>query len=662
MFKKLYILLFVFSSSLSFSQEKKIGSSNKNYENYAFIEAQKMYLEIVNNGYESVELFQKLGDTYYFNNDYKNAHKWYSKLFEYNQDTISKEYYFRFIQSLKAVGDYTKANSLLDKYRRINGDDDYINEYANDVNYIDLIELQSYRFSIVNEVINTKSQDFGAAYYRGTNKVVFASARDSSSLISRKHKWNDRQFLDLFKADMDTLTGELSNVTKFGNGGDEKLNTKFHESNAVFTKDGQTVYYSSNNYFNSNFKKSSDDVNKLRIFRAQKTSKGWGNITDLKINGDEFSTAHPALNIEESRLYFASDRPGSKEGLEGRVLSDIWYVDLDEEGELSEPVNVSSINTAGNELFPFISDNGDLYFSSTGHMGLGGLDIFVTPLSETYNKNSIRVTNIGKPVNGQHDDFSFIINDSTQMGYFSSNRPEGKGLDDIYRFVQNDPLVCMDILKGVVTNEKTGLLMPDTQVDLLDQNNSVIESVVVGKDAAYKFMVSCASDYSIRAFKEGYSPAEANTTTPNTVATIDLPLQISKSIDDRLKNVKEGDDLNDILDINMIYFDFDKHNIRPDAELELQKVLRYMKAYPTVQIDVRSHTDSRAPDGYNIKLSDRRAKSTRAYLIMKGISADRITARGYGEFQLVNQCSNGVECTEEEHQLNRRSEFIVIKK
>ncbi|PQJ17867.1 OmpA family protein [Nonlabens xylanidelens] len=662
MFKKLSILIILFAFSFGHAQKGKLDKGNEKFKSLAFIEAQKMYLEIVNNGYESVELFQKLGDTYYFNNDYKNAHKWYSKLFEYNQDTISKEYYFRYIQSLKAVGDYTKANDLLAKYRRINGDDNYIKEYANDVNYLELIELQSYRFSIVNEPINTKRQDFGTAYYRGTNKVVFASAKDSSSLVSRRHKWNDRQFLDLYEADMDSLTGELSNVTKFGNGGNEKLNTKFHESNAVFTKDGQTVYYSSNNYFNKNFKKSSDDVNKLKIFRAQKTSDGWGDIIELKINSDEFSTAHPALNIDESRLYFASDRPGSKVGLQGRVLSDIWYVDLNEDDELSEPVNVASINTAGNELFPFISDNGDLYFSSTGHMGLGGLDIFVTPLNKTYNKEKVTVTNIGKPVNGQHDDFSFIINDSTQMGYFSSNRPEGKGLDDIYRFVQNNPLVCKDIIQGVVTNEKTGLLMPDTQVNLLDADNKVIESVVVGKDAAYKFSVNCSSDYSIRALKEGYSPAEANTTTPNTVATIDLPLQISKSIDDRLKDVKEGDDLNDILDINMIYFDFDKHNIRPDAELELQKVLRYMKAYPTVSINIRSHTDSRAPDGYNIKLSDRRAKSTRAYLIMKGISADRLTARGYGEFQLVNECANGVECTEEQHQLNRRSEFIVTKR
>ncbi|PPK93546.1 WD40 repeat protein [Nonlabens xylanidelens] len=662
MLKKLSILIILFAFSFGHAQKGKLDKGNEKFKSLAFIEAQKMYLEIVNNGYESVELFQKLGDTYYFNNDYKNAHKWYSKLFEYNQDTISKEYYFRYIQSLKAVGDYTKANDLLAKYRRINGDDNYIKEYANDVNYLELIELQSYRFSIVNEPINTKRQDFGTAYYRGTNKVVFASAKDSSSLVSRRHKWNDRQFLDLYEADMDSLTGELSNVTKFGNGGNEKLNTKFHESNAVFTKDGQTVYYSSNNYFNKNFKKSSDDVNKLKIFRAQKTSDGWGDIIELKINSDEFSTAHPALNIDESRLYFASDRPGSKVGLQGRVLSDIWYVDLNEDDELSEPVNVASINTAGNELFPFISDNGDLYFSSTGHMGLGGLDIFVTPLNKTYNKEKVTVTNIGKPVNGQHDDFSFIINDSTQMGYFSSNRPEGKGLDDIYRFVQNNPLVCKDIIQGVVTNEKTGLLMPDTQVNLLDADNKVIESVVVGKDAAYKFSVNCSSDYSIRALKEGYSPAEANTTTPNTVATIDLPLQISKSIDDRLKDVKEGDDLNDILDINMIYFDFDKHNIRPDAELELQKVLRYMKAYPTVSINIRSHTDSRAPDGYNIKLSDRRAKSTRAYLIMKGISADRLTARGYGEFQLVNECANGVECTEEQHQLNRRSEFIVTKR
>ena len=663
MIKNIYIVLIALITFSAYAQERNLKSSNADYDKYAFVDAQGMYLNVVNNGYESMEVFQKLGDTYYFNNDYKNAHKWYSRLFEYDSAMISKEYYFRYIQSLKAVKDYDKANQLMAEYQRMNGSDSMISSVGNGLNYLDLIEMQSWRYNIKNEGMNSKSQDFGTSYYLGSRQVVFASSRDSSSMVSRKHKWSNREFLDLYIADADSLNGTLSNVRKFGDG-DEELNTKFHESNAVFTKDGNTVYYTSNNYLNKEFKKSSDDVNKLKIFRATKSGEGWSNIQELHFNSDEWSTAHPALNKEENRLYFASNRPESILALDGKNSSDIWYSDIGTNGELSDPINLASVNTPGREFFPFISNKGDLYFSSTGHAGLGGLDVFVANLESAMNDQTFGITNIGKPVNGPYDDFAFIINDNTKTGYFSSNRREGNGLDDIYSFKQTKSLACKDLIEGVVTDSESGALMPGTQVSILDGDNKVMDTVVVGLDAAYSFEVNCGTTYSLRGVKDGYDPVDAVTETPGMIATIDLPLQIGKSVDEKMDNVQVGDNLVDVLgmDWTIIYFDFDKSNIRPDAEVELQLILNYMLANPTVEVDIRSHTDSRAPDGYNIKLSDRRAKSTRAYLIMKGISANRLTAAGYGEFQLVNECSNGVDCTEEQHQLNRRSEFIVTKK
>lgn len=657
MTKKLFIL-FVLISTVAFGQKEKVKESNQDYKDLAYIDAQKMYLSIVKNGYENKEVFEKLGDTYYYNNDYTNANLWYSKVFQYDPESIDRDYYFKYIQTLKAVREYEKADQILNLYAEVKGEDQYLENYLNQPNYLEKIKRQSGRYEIKNLEMNSEIQDFGTSYLPNSNSIVYASSQDTASLVKRRHKWNERVFLNLYKATADSITLELSDAVKLN----KALNTKFHESNAVFTKDGNTMYFTRNNYIKRNYKTSSDEINKLKILKAtrENATSPWENITELPFNSDEFSTAHPALSKDGKRLFFASDRPGSMTDGNNRLTSDIWYVTIDENGDFSEPVNVNSVNTIGNDLFPFISDNGDFYYSSTGHQGLGGLDVYVV---QTNDKGMPvkEVINIGKPVNSSYDDFAFIIKDSLKTGYFSSNRKSGKGLDDIYSFKQTKDLKCVVDINGIVTNEQNGELMPFATVTLLDKDNKKIKSIVVGEDAAYSFVLECGQNYSIRAQKEDFSIAEEFVQTPKISTTLEQPLAVAKAVEDKVVDIKVGDDLNDILDLNMIYFDFDKHNIRYDAEIELQKVLAFMKAYPNSIIDIRSHTDSRASDGYNIKLSDRRAKSTRAYLIMKGIKANRLTARGYGEYQLVNECSNGVDCTEEQHQLNRRSEFIIMK-
>ena len=655
----LYSLSFVFLS-LGFAasaQKQQLKDANEKFRELAYIDAQRIYLELTNTGYESSELFAKLGDTYYFNNDYKRANAWYAKLFtDVLKEHISSSYYFRYAQTLKSIGAYDQAAAVMKDYDAFKASDAPSSLYVTQPDYLELIEMNSGRFEIVNDAINTQNQDFGASYYRGTGKVVFASSKDTASLVRRTHKWNGRVFLDLFVADANPETGALSNAKKL-----EGINTKFHESNAVFSKDGNTVYFTRNNYVNREYKKGDDGLNKLKIFRATKNrDKGnWSNIAELSINSDDFSTAHPALNPAENRLYFASDRPGSIEGVSGDRVSDIWFVDLLNDGALGEPVNLKAINTAGNELFPFICANGDLYYSSNGQLGLGGLDIFKVTMGA--DQMPSKPINVGKPVNGQFDDFAFVMDDSSKLGYFSSNRPEGKGLDDIYRFKELLPLDCTILLKGLVINETTKKPLSGAIVAIVNENGEVIEEILTGDDARYEASLDCNTTYAIRGDKEEYATVEEMLETPVDTSIVEVTLALKRSTNDRLKDVKVGDNLKDVLELNPIYFDFDRSNIRYDAALELQKILIFMRASPSSAIEICSHTDSRAPDLYNMALSDRRAKSTRAYLIKKGISPSRLTAKGYGELHLTNVCLNGVPCTEEQHQLNRRSEFIVAK-
>ena len=372
----------------------------------------------------------------------------------------------------------------------------------------------------------------------------------------------------------------------------------------------------------------------------------------MPFNSDEYSTAHPALNEDNTKLYFASD-------MEGTIgLSDIWVVDINEDGTYGTPVNLGRpINTEGRETFPFMSKNGNLYFASDGHPGLGGLDVYVT--SPQLQNDEQEIVNIGKPINSSFDDFTFIVNDETKLGYFASNRKRGMGSDDIYRFVQ-EIIPCEIVLDGRVLDKETGTPISGAMVQLMNNSNEVLNSMVTDTDGAYNFdTATCEEEYVVRAIKEKFTGDEVLFSTPDASKTItnDLRIELVE------KPIEIGDDLTKLLDLNPIYFDFDRFNIRRDAALELEKVISVMKQYPDMIIDARSHTDSRGIDSYNLSLSDKRAKSTVEYIInVGGIDKSRISGAGYGETQLVNDCGNDSNCSEEDHQLNRRSEFIVIKK
>ncbi|APY07670.1 hypothetical protein BWZ20_04865 [Winogradskyella sp. J14-2] len=628
----------------AYTQNGKIKSVEDDYRDFAYVKTSEVLLEVANKGYKSADLFQKLANSYYFRNDMANAAKWYGELFTMNE-VIDPEYYFRYALALKGIENYEESDKWMKKFNELKPDDMRGRAFLSRVDYRTNIQEQSRDdIEVQNLEINTELSDFGTTEYE--NGIVFASARGGG----RKYRWNEEPYLDLYVAEKtENGFGEVKEV-------EGKVNTKYHESSAVFSPNGKYMFFTRNNFYRLKYKEDGTGINRLQLYRATLSEDGtWDEIHKVHFNSEDYSVAHPTLNLTGTRLYFASDMPGTY------GQSDIFVVDVNDDGTLGKPENLGpSVNTEGQESFPFMDTSGNLFFSSTGFPGLGGLDVYKSEeLDQKVAAGSNRnfpIENIGMPVNSSADDFGYYQNLVTKRVYFSSNREGGKGSDDIYTFEVPE---CEQLVFGTVQDKKTDELIPNATVILFDGEGKEIERKTVGEDAVFEFELDCEMEYLIRGEKDTYISDEKRFTTPKKKQELQLQLLLEKDV----QEINPCDDLAKILDIPIIYFDFDKSNIRYDAEIELQKVLAVLNKYPTMHIDIRSHTDCRGLADYNERLSDRRAKSTRQYLIDNGIAAERLTAKGYGESQLVNDCgcepTNESSCSEEEHQLNRRSEFII---
>ena len=634
--KNKIIILTIFSL-LSFStfkaQDNGISAKvEKKYDKLSYIETTKALLKLVEDGNRTPEVLKKLANAYYFNVKMEDASKWYGELVAIKDIVVEYEYYYRYAMALKAIGDYDKANEYMQKFAVLKPNDSRAILFKKSPNYLETIEELSGDFELENLDFNSRFSDFGTSFYK--EGIVFASSRGDGKL----YKWNEQPFLDLYY--INESEGKPEKLS-------ENINTKYHESSTSFTKDGNTMYFTRNNYFRGKARKSNEKVNGLKIYKAQLIDGNWTNIESMPFNNDDYNVAHPALSMDEKRLYFASDMPGTY----GK--SDLFYVDINEDGTYGDPVNLGeTINTEGRENFPFISNNGTLYFSSDGHQGLGGLDVFTSNLEAT----KVAVTNLGKPINSSRDDFEFIIDENTNEGYLTSNRYNGKGDDDIYKFTRE---YCTRFISGTTVDKRTNAIIPYASVVVLNEKGVEVQNLTSDQNGAFSYEGSCKKQtYKVIASKDEFIQSEETfKINPSKEEDVVLKLNLKQTENEPLP---VGKDLFTELDLNPIYFDFDKSNIRPDAQVELQKVIDYLKKYPTVNIDVQSHTDSRATDQYNIALSQRRNESTKNWIIQKGnIDPSRISGRGYGETQLVNRCSNGVKCSEEEHQQNRRSMFIV---
>jgi len=651
--RHIILIITILFTSLGYSQIDKLKEADKMFEGYAFIDAQKIYLEVARSGYESENLFKKLGDSYYFNNDQEKALEWYQKLYDLNQN-LSKEYLFRYAQSLKSVKRYKESDKIMLEFDALNETDSRVSKLKKERNYLELIDMQSGRFEMEKASINSDYSEFSPSFFG--KQLVFASNRPISSSVKRIHEWNNQPYLNLYSLDLSDSLDIESEPIVFS----EELNSKFHESSAVFTKDGKTVYFTRNNFSGNKLNRGEDGVSYLKLFKSKLNQENtWTKPEELPFNSDNYSVAHPALSKDNKTLYFSSD-------MEGTIgMSDIFRVKLLEDDTYSSPENLGNlINTEGRENFPFVSDDGLLYFASDGHLGLGGLDVFVAVIKD---KGELgEVFNLGRPINSNKDDFSFIINSKLRKGFFASNRGEGESSDNIYKINQLEKLMtaCSQLLNGNIFTTNGEDALSDAKVELFDENLKLLNSTTTDSEGFYQFEVECDTRYVVRVSKDGFGTLEELVRTNSDFGTENaLDFSVDKGDELGVTKADKGDDLSDLLQLDPIYFDIDKFQIRTDAEVELQKIIAVMKSYPEMRIDVRSHTDSRAGDSYNKILSDKRATATKDYIIEKsGISSERISGRGYGETQLVNSCSNGIDCSEAEHALNRRSEFIILNK
>ncbi|MDY0781666.1 OmpA family protein [Tenacibaculum sp. IB213877] len=638
--------LTLFSSIVILGQSKRVA--DRYFNEYAYVQAAKLYEAIYKQGDSSKYILKRLGDSYYNNSETVKAENWYSKLIEKHSET-ELDYLFKYAQVLRSNRKYQKSDSLFliiaDKKELKNikekvSEGDYLLDFSNNKNK---------RISIRNLALNTPYSDFGGFLYN--EDVYFASASPKEGRKQRLYKWNNQPFLNIYKAYSFVMPLEDSEKDSVFELEDkvmlpEPLNTQYHESTPIITKDGKTMYFTRVNYDGRKLRKDKKATVNLKLYKAQFSKGYWLNIQELPFNSDQYSVGHPALSPDEKTLYFVSDMPG------GIGETDIYKVAITESG-YSEPINLgTTINTLGKEMFPFVGDDNTLYFSSNGHLGYGLLDIYQTKIKE--NNVFSKAINLGSPFNSTKDDFSFYIDKKGKKGFFSSNRPKGKGDDDIYSFIIYEEPACNQVLEGIVTNTIDKNSIAEASIKLIANTGEVIDETVTDTKGYYQFKnIPCSlNKITIVANKLDYKSDNKN--------TIEL-LQNGKVVTAnlQLRPLIVG---NQIV-IKPIYFDYNKSEIRDDAQYELENIVTVMSNHPNMVIKIESHTDSRGNKDYNRKLSDRRAKSTRNYIISRGIAPNRIvSAIGYGEDQLLNHCNdeNSKKCTEEEHQLNRRSYFYIV--
>ena len=609
-----------------FAQSSLVKKADKYYDRLQYVKAAETYEKVVSKGNATDYVYRKLADTYYNIFDSKNAEKYYAKIADKTDDP---EVYYRYAQMLKANGKYEESIPWMEKFAKMKPADHRAIKFRENPKYLPKILERGKDKFVVNEMpdINTEYADFGAKPMG--QKLYFVSARDAK----KKYSWDEQPFLDIYYADY--IDGIVSNIEKIP--GD--VNTKYHDGSFDFSPDGKTLYFTRNNYYEGEYKTDSTKVNRLKLFSAQLINGKWTNVRELPFNNDNYSVADPAVSPDGKRLYFSSDMPGTL------GQSDIFYVDIKGKNKYGKPVNLGpNINTEGRENFPFISKKGDLYFSSDGQLGLGGLDVFVC---KNVDGRFARPRNLGVPLNSGKDDFAFYINDDTKNGFISSNRDAQRIGDDNIYTVQNIKPVCDVLISTQVIDAKTQKPIQGASVTLTDKEGNPIKTKLTDEEGKVDFLIECNKDVMIEARMDEYeNNKQSVAATDEEQVEVKIPLNpIEKIITPRE------------LVLNPIYFDFDKWNIRRDAAFELDKVVEAMKKYPDLKIHIVSHTDIRGTQAYNQKLSEKRAKSTMEYIVSKGIDASRLTAEGKGESEPAVKCSP---CTEKQHQLNRRSEFLIV--
>lgn len=606
------------------AQNKDTKKADKLFKQFDYYDAAEEYLKLAENGKGDGYVHKQLADSYFNMFNAAEASRWYAKAVETPQDA---ETYFQYAQMLKAQGKYEEANKQMKQFAAKAPNDQRAKQFNDNPNYLPKLLDKQKQYDLKVLDVNSDKSDFGA--FLLDNSLYFASARNGAR---KNYGWTDQPFLDIYKANYN-LDGTITNAELVAD-----VNSKWHDGPATLTTDGNTMYFASESFLEKSYEKDKIGNKKLKIsqvnlFKASNINGKWSNITVLPFCGSEYSTGNPFLSKDGKTLYFSSNMPGSIGGI------DVWKVAVNQDGSFGTPENMGTkINTEGDESFPSVSeDNKMFYFASSARQGFGGYDLFM------YDMSKGESVNMGKPINSEKDDFAFSFHKEKNIGFLSSNR---SGVDNIYLATP----VCGVEIMTIVTDAKTGAILANAKVAIVDEKKNVIATETSNAKGEVTYYVECDKNYTVQASKDGY---ESNT----------FPVAASKGgqkkVDAPLNPIDVIITDTEVV-LKPIFFEFNKSNITQDGAFELDKLVQVMQNNQDMVIMAKSHTDNRGSDVYNLRLSDSRAKSTIQYIISKGISKDRISAKGMGETEPKVDCKE--ECTEEQYAANRRSEFLIVKK
>lgn len=611
------------------AQNNDTKKADKHFAQYEFVKAAESYYKLIEKGSVDSYVYAQLAESYYNIFNTVEAERWYAKTLETSD---SPEIIYRYSQMLKANGKYAESNTQMEKFASMRPADQRAIAYRKNPDYLPKILEQGKKFNVQNAEFNSEQSDFGGTFY--DDKLYFTSGRNDNR---KTYGWNEQPFLDIYA--MGKNSDGTYQVPELAN---DKINTRYHEGLVSFAPDGKTMYFSRESYFEKDFEK--DSITQTRysqvyLFKATKLGSDWDTIENLAINSENYSVKNPSVSADGKTIYFASNMPG------GYGNFDIYKAPINDDGTIGEPENLGQkVNTEGQEMFPYISSNNTLYFSSNGHMGLGGLDVFYT---RDIDGKMAPIRNVGIPVNSNADDFAFSIDEEAEEGFVSSNREGGQGSDDIYIIKKLQPL-CDVLIIATVLDDTSREPISGASVSLFDVEGNKIVSKTTNNEGIAEFIVECEEETELEVVKDGFDSkkviVKGSSEEQNSV-------QISLDPIEKLIVSK-------IVDLEPIFFEFDKSNITAKAAFELDKLVQIMKKYPEIVIEATSHTDNRGSETYNEQLSDRRAKTTVQYVISKGIDESRISGIGKGKSEPKVDCSSG--CTKEQHAENRRSEFTII--
>lgn len=587
-----------------------------------------------------------MAECYSKQHDVQRARQWYAKTIGYGNPAPATLY--DYAQVLRSCGEYDQAREMFLRYDALSPGDVRARIMAGYCDSAVSWKAIPPGYEVKNaSTLNSKESEFGPVFYE--NLLCFTSDRKSPVITGKRYGWTGNGYLRLYYAEpvyAENFYNDFKNIHQ----APDLLNQTYHDGPGCFNQNFTEVFINRTIVYRDKGKKEQDKIRThlLKIYYSERKESKWEEPKGFVLNNNEYSVGHPALSRDGKVLYFVSDMKGGYGG------TDLYMSRRGSDNTWSQGVNLGPlINTFGNEMFPFVSDNGDFYFASDGQPGFGGLDILVT--RQLDDNTWFRPQNLGQGVNTSYDDFSLCMSKNNINGLFSSNRPAGQGSDDLYQFKriekQTEKVVVITYLSGYVKDKTTLKPIENATVFLLDQDKEMALILKTDPNGYYRAQVTPGTSYAAKAMKTGY--------------IADCYLFAPDSVSQEVERMAPRDLLLDMLEANRtfalenIYYDLDKYFIRPDAEPALDKLVVIMKENP-VNIELGSHCDSRASDAYNMILSQNRAESAVNYIVSKGIKSSRLTAKGYGESQLVNKCSNGVPCSDAEHQLNRRTTFTVI--